>query len=65
MILIFCAPSGSGKSTLVHYLLERRDDLEFSVSCTTRAPRGQEEDGVDYYFISEEASSMISPVCTI
>ncbi|MCR4664040.1 MAG: guanylate kinase [Paludibacteraceae bacterium] len=52
MILIFSAPSGSGKSTLVHYLLENRNDLEFSVSCTTRQPRGKEEDGVDYYFIS-------------
>jgi len=52
MILIFCAPSGSGKSTLVHYLLEKRNDLEFSVSCTTRAPRGQEQNGIDYYFIS-------------
>lgn len=54
MILIFCAPSGSGKSTLVHYLLTERNDLEFSVSCTTRAPRGKEVDGKDYYFISVE-----------
>lgn len=54
MILIFCAPSGSGKSTLVHYLLEQRNDLEFSVSCTTRPPRGQEQDGVEYYFISPQ-----------
>ena len=54
MILIFCAPPGSGKSTLVHYLLEKRNDLEFSVSCTTRQPRGQEVDGKDYYFISRE-----------
>ena len=54
MILIFCAPSGSGKSTLVHYLLRQRSDLEFSVSCTTRPPRGKEQDGKDYYFISVE-----------
>jgi guanylate kinase len=54
MILIFSAPSGSGKSTLVHYLLSQRNDLEFSVSCTTRPPRGKEQDGVDYYFISHE-----------
>ena len=54
MILIFSAPSGSGKSTLVHYLLSQRGDLEFSVSCTTRPPRGKEQDGKDYYFISNE-----------
>lgn len=52
MILIFSAPSGSGKSTLVNYLLSQRNDLEFSVSCTTRAPRGQEQHGKEYYFLS-------------
>lgn len=54
MILIFSAPSGSGKSTLVNYLLSQRNDLEFSVSCTTRAPRGKEQHGKEYYFISVE-----------
>lgn len=54
MILIFSAPSGAGKSTLVNYLLSQRDDLEFSISCTTRAPRGQEVNGKEYYFISNE-----------
>lgn len=54
MILIFSAPSGAGKSTLVNYLLSQRDDLEFSVSCTTRAPRGQEVNGREYYFITNE-----------
>jgi len=54
MILIFSAPSGAGKSTLVNYLLSKRTDLEFSVSCTTRAPRGQEQHGKEYYFISNE-----------
>jgi len=54
MILIFSAPSGAGKSTLVNYLLSKRSDLEFSVSCTTRAPRGQEQNGKEYYFISNE-----------
>ncbi len=54
MILIFSAPSGSGKSTLVNYLLSQRTDLEFSVSCTTRAPRGQETHGCEYYFITNE-----------
>ena len=55
MILIFGAPSGSGKSTLVNYLLKKRDDLEFSISATTRAPRGQEVNGKEYYFISNQA----------
>lgn len=54
MILIFSAPSGSGKSTLVQHLLETRDDMELSISATTRAPRGKEKDGVEYYFISRE-----------
>ena len=48
MILIFSAPSGSGKSTLVQYLLETRQDMELSISATTRAPRGQEQDGREY-----------------
>ena len=52
MILIFSAPSGAGKSTLINFLLTRRHDLEFSVSATTRAPRGQEEHGKEYYFIT-------------
>lgn len=54
MILIFSAPSGSGKSTLVQHLLDTRQDMELSISATTRAPRGQEQDGKEYYFISPE-----------
>ena len=54
MILIFSAPSGSGKSTLVQYLLDTRQDIELSTSATTRAPRGQEQDGREYYFITPE-----------
>lgn len=54
MILIFSAPSGSGKSTLVQHLLETRQDMELSISATTRAPRGQEQDGREYYFISQD-----------
>lgn len=50
MIFIFSAPSGSGKSTLVNYLLQKFPNLEFSVSATSRKPRGQEKDGVEYYF---------------
>ncbi|MBO4666441.1 MAG: guanylate kinase [Paludibacteraceae bacterium] len=52
MILIFSAPSGAGKSTLINFLLTQRRDLEFSISATTRAPRGVEEHGKEYYFIS-------------
>lgn len=55
MIYIFCAPSGSGKSTMVKHLLTKYPNLfELSVSCTTRAPRGQEVHGREYYFISVE-----------
>ena len=50
--LIFSAPSGAGKTTLVHYLLRNISNLEFSVSATSRSPRGREEDGVDYHFLS-------------
>jgi len=52
-LLVFSAPSGSGKTTIVKHLLAQPDlNLEFSISCTTRAPRGEEIDGKDYYFIS-------------
>ena len=54
-IIIFSAPSGSGKTTIVRRLLERYPQLEFSVSATSRAPRGTERDGVDYYFLTHEA----------
>ena len=52
--LIFSAPSGSGKSTIVHHILDIYPDMEFSVSATSRQPRGEEKDGVDYYFLTEE-----------
>jgi len=53
MIYIFCAPSGSGKSTMVNHLLTKHPNLfELSISCTTRAPRGQEVHGKEYYFIT-------------
>ena len=52
MILIFSAPSGAGKSTLINFLLSERKDLEFSISATTRHPRGVEEHGKEYYFIT-------------
>lgn len=53
-LMIFSAPSGSGKSTLVQYLMSQNPDLAFSISCTSRAPRGTEKDGVEYYFLSPE-----------
>lgn len=53
-VIIFSAPSGSGKTTLVKHCLEHFPELEFSISCTTRNPRGTEKDGVDYHFISPE-----------
>lgn len=56
--LIISAPSGSGKSTLVNYLLQRQQELgvefKFSISATTRAPRGNEKHGQEYYFLSPE-----------
>jgi len=53
-LIIFSAPSGAGKTTIVHHLLSKMDDLEFSISATTRPARGDEKDGSDYYFISKE-----------
>ena len=53
-LLIFSAPSGSGKTTIVRRLLEQFSNLEFSISATSRAPRGAEQNGVDYYFLSAE-----------
>lgn len=53
-LLIFSAPSGSGKTTIVRRLLEQFSNLEFSISATSRAPRGAEKNGVDYYFLSAE-----------
>jgi guanylate kinase len=52
LVYIISAPSGSGKSTLVNELLKKVSDLEFSISYTTRAPRGSEKDGRQYYFVS-------------
>ncbi|NQW28583.1 MAG: guanylate kinase [Flammeovirgaceae bacterium] len=52
--LIFSAPSGSGKSTIVSHLLQKRADLEFAISATTRSPRPHEQEGVHYYFLSEQ-----------
>ncbi len=53
-VIIFSAPSGAGKSTVVNHLLGLHPEFEFSISATSRAPRGQERDGVEYYFLSAE-----------
>lgn len=53
-LIIFSAPSGSGKTTLVHRIMKSDLPLAFSVSATSRKPRGQEENGVDYYFLSAD-----------
>lgn len=52
--VIFSAPSGAGKSTVVHHLLGLHPELEFSVSATSRAPRGDERNGTDYYFMDAD-----------
>ena len=55
-LLIFSAPSGSGKSTIVNWLMAQHPELRlyFSISCTSRKPRGSEQDGVEYFFITPE-----------
>ena len=52
--IVLSAPSGAGKTTIAQALLQRRKDVGYSVSCTTRAPRLGEEDGVNYHFLSVE-----------
>ena len=54
-IIIITAPSGAGKTSITKYLLNKYPQLSFSISAATRPPRGKEQDGVDYYFISTEA----------
>ncbi len=55
-LLIFSAPSGSGKSTIVQWLMKEHPELNlaFSISCTSRAPRGTEQNGVEYFFLTPE-----------
>ncbi|MCR5575027.1 MAG: guanylate kinase [Bacteroidaceae bacterium] len=55
-LIIFSAPSGSGKSTIINYLLQEHPELKlaFSISATSRAPRGQEQHGVEYFFLTPE-----------
>lgn len=53
-LIIFSAPSGSGKSTIINYLMQQGLGLSFSISATSRAPRGTEQHGVEYFFLSPE-----------
>ena len=54
LFIVMSAPSGCGKSTLIDMLLQEYHDIVYSISCTTRAPRGEEEDGIDYHFMAKE-----------
>lgn len=55
-LIIFSAPSGTGKSTIINWLMENHKELAmaFSISCTSRQPRGTEQHGVEYFFLSPE-----------
>lgn len=53
-LVIFSAPSGAGKSTIVNYLLQQNLNLQFSISATSRPPRGAERDSIEYYFLSPD-----------
>lgn len=53
-LVIFSAPSGSGKSTIINYLMQQHLNLAFSISATSRPPRGTEQNGVEYFFLSPE-----------
>lgn len=53
-LIIFSAPSGSGKSTIINFLLKQNLNLQFSISATSRDPRGEEKHGIEYYFLSPE-----------
>ena len=54
LLLVVSAPSGAGKSTLCNRLVDEFPNISYSVSCTTRAPRGEEQDGIHYYFLSKK-----------
>lgn len=54
LFIVISAPSGCGKSTLIDMLLQEYPDIVYSISCTTRDPRGEEEDGLDYHFLGKE-----------
>ena len=53
-VIIFSAPSGSGKSTIINYLMQQQLNLHFSISATSRPPRGTEQNGVEYFFLTPD-----------
>ena len=54
-VIIFSAPSGSGKSTIINRLMQHTElQLAFSISCTSREPRGKEQHGIEYFFLSPD-----------
>jgi len=54
LLIVISAPSGAGKTTLCDRLLQEFPEISYSISCTTREPRGEEEDGIDYFFVTRE-----------
>jgi len=65
-LIIFSAPSGSGKSTIINRILDKKLHLDFSVSATSRQPRKNEKDGIEYFFISpDEFREKINEDCFI
>ena len=64
-LIVFSAPSGSGKTTIVRYLLAQDElKLDFSISATSREPRGTEQNGKDYYFLSLKELPEFVSACT-
>ena len=61
VLLVVCAPSGTGKTTLIQRLRAEFPNFAYSISCTTRAPRGHEVDGKDYHFLSVDSSAAGKP----
>ena len=53
-LIIFSAPSGTGKSTLIRHLIQKDLNLQFSISATSRLPRGEEQDGIEYFFLTPD-----------
>ncbi len=63
-LLIFSAPSGSGKTTLLNYVMSQIPEMAFSVSATTRPPRGEEVNGKEYYFLTMDDWAAATAPCS-